>query len=78
MYGIYTMMTNYLSKQNQIDISIAEAELFGQISLLQSPRQETFWASAGFERTEESVMPTDMRNTTHFTQCSVKPHNITT
>ena len=27
-----------------------QAELFGQISLPQSPRQETFWASAGFEK----------------------------
>ena len=26
---------------------------FGQISLPQSPRQETFWASAGFESTEK-------------------------
>ena len=26
-----------------------EAQLFGQTFLPQSPRQETFWASAGFE-----------------------------
>ena len=32
-----------------------KAELFGQISQPQSPRQETFWASAGFESTEKSV-----------------------
>ena len=32
-----------------------QAELFGQISLTQSPRQETFWASAGFESVMESV-----------------------
>ena len=31
------------------------AQIFGQISLPQCPRQETFWASAGFESTEESV-----------------------
>ena len=30
-----------------------------QISLLQGPRQETFWASAGFESTEESVTLSD-------------------
>ena len=32
-----------------------QAELLGHISLLQCPRQETFWASAGFESTEESI-----------------------
>ena len=36
-----------------------QAELFGQISLPQSPRQETFWASVRFESTEESVMLSD-------------------
>ena len=36
-----------------------QAELFGQISLPQSPRQETFLASAGFESTEESVTLSD-------------------
>ena len=32
---------------------------FRRISLPQIPRQETFWASAGFESTEESVMLSD-------------------
>ena len=32
-----------------------KVELFGQISLPQSPRQGTFWASAGFKSTDESV-----------------------
>ena len=31
----------------------------GQISQPQSPRQETFWASAGFESTEESETLSD-------------------
>ena len=34
--------------------------LFGQISLPQSPRQETFWASTGIESTEESVTVSDV------------------
>ena len=33
---------------------------FREISLPQSPRQETFWASAGFERAEESVTLSDV------------------
>ena len=32
-----------------------QVELLVQISLPQSPRQVIFWASAGFESTEESV-----------------------
>ena len=36
-----------------------QAEPLGQISLTQSPRQETFWASAGFENTENPVMLSD-------------------
>ena len=36
-----------------------QAELFGQISLPQSPRQETFWALMGFEGTEKSVTISD-------------------
>ena len=35
------------------------AELFGQLSLPQSPRQETFLPSEGFESTEESVTLSD-------------------
>ena len=35
------------------------AELFGQLSLSQNPRQETFWASAGFESVEKSVTLSD-------------------
>ena len=36
-----------------------KAELFGQISLSQSPRHETFWALVGLESTEESVTLSD-------------------
>ena len=35
------------------------AEIFGQIFLPQSPRQEKFWVLAGFESIEESVMLSD-------------------
>ena len=31
-----------------------QAELFGQIFILKSPRQETLWTSTGFESAEES------------------------
>ena len=36
-----------------------ESEFFGQISLPQSPRQETFWASAGFESIVELLTLSD-------------------
>ena len=42
-----------------IYIDTYKAELLGQISLPQSPRQETFWASAGLESTEKSVTLSD-------------------
>ena len=36
-----------------------QEKILRQISLPQSPRQETFWALVGFESTEESVTLSD-------------------
>ena len=55
IYIYYSFIYLYIDTNNSgLKVpSHYQAELFGQISLPQSPRQETFWASAGFESTEK-------------------------
>ena len=50
---------NCNSPSLHFDLKMVYLFIFGQISLPQSPRQETFWASVGFESTEESVTLSD-------------------
>ena len=61
MQNIFYLLFIYIDTDNS-ELKVPgpyQAELFGQISLPQSPRQETFWASAGFESTQESVTLSD-------------------
>ena len=57
MQNIFYLLFIYIDTDNS-ELKVPgpyQAELFGQISLPKSPGQETFWASAGFERVSNTI-----------------------